>query len=134
MTRYWIVAPGPRGAFTRYIAFLWEAGHNCDTDGNSESIDDHTWTELTLINRSNQAERVDIDPIDESPLILGVRSDREYLSARMAYAIAVTSGGTLIDPANNKPMEANELLPLMGKFDVVAALVRYNSARSQREA
>ena len=128
VAQYWIKDPGPRGAFARYIAFLWSPGHDCDSDGDSEPPNSQTWTELTLINRHNEVERLDVDPRGEKPLILGVRSDCHYLAARMTYAIAVTAGGTVIDCANMQPIDPSELLPLMEGFDVTEALARYTSA------
>jgi hypothetical protein len=123
--RYWIKEPGPRGTFGQYIAFLWRLGQSCDTDGNAEDASDRNWTELTIINREDESERVDVDPRPETPLTLEVRSARGYLAARLAYALTVTTGGTLLSKPHGIAMDTAALLSMMGHFDVGAALERF---------
>ena len=51
---------------------LWGNTNEIDSDGDSKTPDDKNWTELTLINRSNQNQRIDIDPVHTNPLILKI--------------------------------------------------------------
>jgi hypothetical protein len=74
VTRYWIKNSVPKGAFGQYVAFLWDQVDS-DTDGNSKFAADREWTELTIINRQNGVERVDVDPSRNNPRILEVRSE-----------------------------------------------------------
>jgi hypothetical protein len=125
VVQYWVKEPGPGGTFGQYNAFLWCHGQNCDTDGSSEDVSDRYWTELTIINREDESERVDVDPRPETPLTLEVRSARGYLAARLAYALTITTGGTLLSAPDGIAMDTEELLSTMGHFDVGAALKRF---------
>lgn len=129
MIRFWIREPGAREPYYKYMVFLWGDGHDCDTDGNSNHIDDRTWTELTIINRKDESERVDVDPISDSPLTLEVKSERDYLAARLAYALAVTTAGRLSRFPDGSRLENTVLVPLMGQFDLDAALKRSQFTR-----
>jgi hypothetical protein len=55
------------GALPEYYAiaeYLWGKGVNIDSDGNSPYPESLCWTELTLILREDESQRVDIDPHD----------------------------------------------------------------------
>jgi hypothetical protein len=124
LTEYCVKVAGPRRAYGDYISFLWGDNWDCDTDGDAKSTTDHYWTELTIINRSNVSERVDVDPSATDPLTLTVRSEFSYLAARLAYALAVTTGGTLSASPDGPAIPAEALISQMGDFDVAVALKR----------
>ena len=123
MTQYCIKELGPRRPIGDYVSFLWGDGWDCDSDGDAKSRVDPHWTELKLINRRNLAERVDVDPCAE-PLTLTVRSESGYLAARLAYALTVTTGGTLSASPEGPTIAAGELISQMGDFDLGMALDR----------
>ena len=55
--------------------YLW--GHCCDidSDGNSDHPDSTDWSELTLILRSDENQRIDIDPLENQPNQLIMKSE-----------------------------------------------------------
>ena len=54
---------------------LWGKDANFDSDGNSYDPESTSWTELTLILRSDKNQRIDIDPIEgEDSLMLKTTS------------------------------------------------------------
>jgi hypothetical protein len=124
LTEYWIKRPGPRRPFADYICFLWGDGRDCDCEGDAKSPTDRNWTELTIINRTDESERVDVDPYALHPLTFVIRSERPELAARLAYALAATSGGTLTASPEGTPIIVETLLSHVGHFDLEAALQR----------
>ena len=85
----------PRPPFAIIAYFLWGNDVDFDSDGNSETPSDTTWKELTLINREGKNERLDIDPISQSPLILRVASEDPALATKAAYFLGVTTDGKI---------------------------------------
>lgn len=124
MTKFWIAKPGPRRPFGEYVNFLWGSVHDCDTDGNAESASSRDWTELTVISRQDESDRVDIDPYAQDPLTLVVRSRRPELAARLAYALVVSCGGVLTSSPTGTGIEPTSLISAMGTFDLGGALER----------
>jgi len=93
-TRFYVTAPNPRPDFRLVIAFLWRDGQNVDTEGDCDHPASHDWTELYVANREEPAEPpVDVSSDGQSPLVLVVKSESEYLAARVAYFLAMTTGG-----------------------------------------
>jgi hypothetical protein len=91
MQPYWIHGPGPRGGFGQYAALLCRADQVCNTDGNSESVEDQTWTKLkSSIHKTIQSGWLSIHT---SPFTLEVRSEGHYLAVGFARALAITTGG-----------------------------------------
>jgi len=86
--------PGPRPPFAEVAHHLW-GGADFDSDGNSETPADVTWTELTLVRRPLYDERVDIDPVSVDPLVLRITSETPGLARRVAEFLARSCGGTL---------------------------------------
>ena len=123
MAKYWIKEPGLRRPFGDYVSFLW-GDQDCDTDGDAKSPEDRDWTELTVINRRSDLERVDVDPLPDNPLTLLIKSDDEHLAARLAYILAATAGGTLSDSLGGHALRRDALIPNFGDFDLAAALER----------
>jgi hypothetical protein len=87
-------------------------------------VADGDWTELTIINRDNDSERVDVFEFSENPLRLIIKSDRQKIAARLAYALAATCGGTLYNHPEGPAIMLDELLPRVGDFDLRTALMR----------
>lgn len=127
LTQYFIKEPGPRRAFGDYISFLWRDGEDCDTDGDAKSATDRDWTELTIINRANESERVDVDPCAMNPLTLVIRSQSSHLATRLAYALAVTTNGALSASLEGPAITPEVLKLQMGDFDLDEALRRLRS-------
>jgi hypothetical protein len=90
-----IHAPGPRPPYVLVAEYLWGAGVDFDSDGDSRTPDDPNWTELTVIRRGGDSERVDVNPVSESPLVLKVVSESRRLALRVANFLARTTGGVL---------------------------------------
>jgi hypothetical protein len=94
---FYLISPGPRPPFYSVAEYLWGAGCNVDSDGDSDPADSSDWTELTLILRTDPGEgpRVDVDPLDGPALVLWIRSEDERLAERTAAFLAGQSGGIL---------------------------------------
>ena len=87
--------PGPRPPFPAVAEHLWGAGVDFDSDGDSRTLEDPNWTELTVIRRDGTGERIDIDPVAEGPLTLQVVSESRDLALRAAAFLAEATGGDL---------------------------------------
>ena len=97
---YYVTTPGDRPFFWSIASFLWGPNPSFDSDGDSIPADSSAWTELTLHLRDGQGhcvkgERVDVDPYQEHPLILQVRSETASLALRVGYVLARFTGGRL---------------------------------------
>jgi hypothetical protein len=75
---------------------LWGPGVDFDSDGNSATPDDPSWTELTVMLRKTPEERVDVDLASEAPLVLKVVSESRELALRTATFLTETTGGRLV--------------------------------------
>ena len=93
-----VQANGPRPAIAEVAEHLWGAGVDFDSDGDSASPDDRHWTELTLERRVPPAERVDIDPVSETPLVLKVVSSSPMLAQRTAAFLRDKTNGLVVEP------------------------------------
>ena len=89
-----LISPGPRPAFGLLADFLWP-GRDVDTDGNSDFPASSSWTELTIALRPSCTERIDVDPVSQSPLVLKVSATSPELASRVATFLQERSGGTL---------------------------------------
>jgi hypothetical protein len=88
--------PGPRPAFHLVAEHLWGVGCNFDSDGDSKAPLDSEWTELTIALRGGTPdERISIDPVSLTPLVLVVRSANNSLCERAAQFVASRSGGSV---------------------------------------
>lgn len=95
MSTFLLHAPGPRPAFPLVAEHLWGPKCNIDSDGNSRSVADEQWTELTLILRADRQQRLDIDPLTEVPLVLAIHSSQAGLGRKAAEFLQAHCGGTL---------------------------------------
>jgi hypothetical protein len=75
---------GPRPSFSEVAEDLWGGGVEFDSDGNSTAPDDAHWTELIIQRRQPPLERVDIDPVSDSPLVLRIVASSDLLAQRAA--------------------------------------------------
>ncbi len=124
---FYVTAPGERPFYGLMQDFVWadSLALDTDTDGDSYPADSTTWTELTMITRDARKERFDIDPVQETPLILKVYSEKKYLAARAAYALAISTGGQVSESADGAFESPDVLIPQIGAtFDLTAALRR----------
>lgn len=88
-----------RPRFKDIAHFLWGEGVDLDSDGNSETPDDRNWTELTLINRNDGSERIDIDPVSYDPLILKIVGHKGMVS-RVAVFLSEACGCKVSESAS----------------------------------
>lgn len=86
---------GPRPSFVEVAEHLWGPGVDFDSDGDSTSPDDRRWKELTVELRTSPSERVDIDPVSETPLILKVVASSHSLAQRAAEFLRDRTNGRL---------------------------------------
>lgn len=91
-TVFYVVRPGPRPPFGRVAEKLWGTA-DFDSDGNSRSPSDTSWTELTIELRPECAQRVDVDCVSKEPLVLKVVSSSPVLAERAARYLAVSTQG-----------------------------------------
>ena len=87
---------GPRPPCWTVAEYLWGAGVDFDSDGNSQTPDDPNWTELTVAKRPDCLERIDVDLLSESPLVLKVRSESRELAFKAATYIATAANGRVV--------------------------------------
>ena len=123
MIRYFVRVEGTRPPFACVARFLWGSDIDFDSDGNSTSLEDGKWTELTVVDRRNGIDRVDVDPVDGDPLILKVRSENVALAARAEYYLAVYTRGSVAQDLAGLYSEPNEWVEAMGEFDVERSLL-----------
>ena len=90
-----------RPAYYLLAEYLWGSGCNIDSDGNSSTPEDESWTELSLMLRSDPSQQLDIDPVQESPLILKVVASTEEMALKVAEKIVEFGGGSVESPPNN---------------------------------
>ena len=95
--RLYLIAPGPRPPYYSVAEHLWGKGCNIDSDGDSDTPQSTSWTELTVILRiGGEGEpRVDVDPVGLDPLVLKVESDDPDLGKRAAEFLRSECGGFL---------------------------------------
>ena len=131
-------APGDRPEFTRVPVFLWGAGPNYDSMGDSKPLTSCTWTWLYLCNRQKPSEKVEIITERTSPMLLTgsyanfffnliMRSFSEdfTLAARAAFYLATFTGGQVALQPDDPFSSPDILLPHLGQdFDPSAALAR----------
>ena len=87
---------GPRPPFDKLAKYLWGAV-DYDSDGDSVDPESTNWTELTLTNRQDETQRIDVDPISEFPLRLVIRSESEELATKAARFLADETHGHLVE-------------------------------------
>ena len=90
----YLVEPGLRPPFPSVAHYLW-GNVDFDSDGNSSHANDNQWTELTVIRRSIDRERLDIDPVSENPLVLVISSTSAGLVHEAAQFLQINSGGVI---------------------------------------
>lgn len=96
MRKLYLIDPGPRPFFGALVDHLWGPGCDFDSDGNDDPALAGGWTELTVTLRSNDAQRVDIDPLDDdAPLVLVIRSEKPELAHAAASYLQSGTGGTV---------------------------------------
>ena len=123
MIRYFVRVAEKRPPFARVARFLWGADIDFDSDGNSTSLEDGTWTELTVVDRRNGVDRVDVDPVEDEPLIMNVRSENATLAARAAYYLAMYAKGSVAQDLAGPYREPDAMVEAMGAFDIERALL-----------
>jgi hypothetical protein len=94
VVKLYLLSPGERPPFGELAEHLWP-GCDFDSDGNSLEPQSTNWTELTLQLRPRYSERVDVDPVSESPLILAIRSATPTLAMSAAAFLQLKSGGRI---------------------------------------
>ncbi len=88
---------GPRPSFSEVAAYLWGGSVDFDSDGNSTAPDDPHWTELTIQRRQPPLERVDIDPVSDSPLVLKIVASSDLVAQRAAEFLRHRTDGVLTE-------------------------------------
>jgi len=73
---------GPMPPFYKLAEVLWGSGTDYDSDGDSEHPDYTNWTELTLTNRQDATQKIDIGSM-EKPNQIVLRGSSEILVARV---------------------------------------------------
>jgi len=118
---YFVRVHGKRPPFSCLAYFLWGSKADFDSDGNSSTPTDSTWTELTLKNRASPDERIDIDLVSDDPLILEIKGSSAVLAVRAAYYLGLAVGETAYS-ANGPFFEPMKLEEELGEFDIETAL------------
>ena len=57
-------------AYYKIAHALWGESVHFDSDGNSSDPESTSWNELTLILRSDENQRIDIDPVEDTNKLL----------------------------------------------------------------
>ena len=92
-----VLVNGPRPPFGDVADHIWGEGADIDSDGNSEYPADNRWTELTLEHRRLPNERVDVDPVSSSPLVLKVTASNGALARRVAEFLRDKALGRILE-------------------------------------
>ncbi len=94
--RFLVEVGGPRPPYGRIAEHLWGRDVDIDSDGDSQTPEDTNWTELTLTRRPAYVERIEIDPVERTPLTLQVVSASRPLAHRAAVFLAQATGGRVV--------------------------------------
>src|ERR1041385_7863400 len=89
-----ISAPKPRPKMLEFVEFLWGC---VPFDSDIDTKDPHSteWKELTIANRTGHG-RIDVDILEEEPLVLKVRSKDLELVLRASKYLADHCGGDVL--------------------------------------
>lgn len=110
-----------RPPFSVVATFLWGQETDFDSDGNSITPSDASWTELTLISRADRIERVDITPSQTSPLVLKVASNGHRLAHKVAYFISITTDGEVSYSPESEWTKPESLVSTVSNFNLYKA-------------
>jgi hypothetical protein len=131
--KIYVLTPEERPDYRLVTTYLWHDFHNVDTSGNSYNPASREWTELTITNRENQIERIDVYPVQQSPLILVIKSNLDYLAARTAYFLARQTHGKVSTSLEGDYKEPESLLERVGdRFDAEEAMRRVKNSPFSR--
>jgi hypothetical protein len=126
----YVTCPGERPPFGVVPVFLW--GHECDFDSDGDALDwkSGSWTELFVSLRGgSDAEFVEINLHQESPLVLAICSPNSELVYRAAYILAHYSGGKVKRGEQGVYGNAEDFANNLGKdFDLGTAIIQFNEA------
>lgn len=89
------MSPGPRPWYGLVADSLWP-GRDVDSDGDSDFPASTSWTELTLILRSDLSQRIDVDPVSLSSMVLRISATTSELASRVATILQQHCGGRLV--------------------------------------
>lgn len=84
MSEFKVELVGKMPPYYDIAEFLWGKGVDIDSDGNSEHPNSVVWNELTLILRSDDSQRVDIDPAEDGYINIG-SEDKKLLDSVVSY-------------------------------------------------
>ena len=84
MSEFKVELVGKMPPYYDIAEFLWGKGVDIDSDGNSEHPSSIDWNELTIILRSDESQRVDIDPAEDGYIKIE-SEDKELLSRVVSY-------------------------------------------------
>ncbi|QPB83498.1 hypothetical protein CWC22_011065 [Pseudoalteromonas rubra] len=77
---------GPMPAYYKIADDIWGEDADIDSDGNSETAESTDWSELTIILRSDQDQRIDIDTIPgKEHFLLLCASSKELSESVMQF-------------------------------------------------
>ncbi len=132
MTCFFIKPLTLRPDFRLVITFLWSDLHNVDTEGNSSNPASQEWTELYVMNRENEHEVFNVDPVAEQPLTLRICSDLHELAARVAYFLATETQSQVAVSEAGPWHDPEWLNDQVGDFDLAEATRRADRSRWRR--
>lgn len=119
---------GLRPDYRLVACFLWGSDRDYDSDGDCQYPSDRQWKELTLIDRANDEDRVDVVPVSENPLTLEVFSPSSALACRCAFFLALYSDGDVSTAPSGEYVRPDQVLKELGDFDLEAATVRIQNS------
>lgn len=133
MSKYklYVTCPNDRPVFWAIPAFLWGSDHNFDSAGNSYQANSITWTELYAHSRvfKDDQHAFTINPAQEAPLILEVKSLNVDLATRAAYILAYHTGGKIAETLTGDYVEAFAIEDKLGEdFDLTQAMKEFEKA------
>jgi hypothetical protein len=121
----WFVDPLPeRPDFRLIISFLWGDFHDVDSDGDSSNPASRDWTWLSVRNRGQPAETVDIELVSTSTTCFKVEAGLSWLTAATAYFLAIESSGRVRAEQGTEWLERQTLTEHTANFDLDAAVAR----------
>ena len=95
MKKIYVEINGPRPPYYNLPNELWP-GVGFDSDGNSHDPESKEWTELSITNRENESLRINIDPVNENPLVFVVESDTPELTIFAANWLVSHAAGKIL--------------------------------------
>lgn len=112
------------------ISLLWGDFEEVDTDGEGVNPAERDWTDLSVIRRSDDAQRIDIISVHREPLVLEISSPHPAIPPVIAYFLVHETGASWSTTPNGPYIRDVKLLEKRANhnFNLKAGMERAQSS------